>query len=142
MQSNIEFIKKKLQFSNGHYYLNNVYLSWDDVLDLVLSFGKQTDLILHQTLLSSVPDFFKERLAEPFSPGLDYGYKENDEQSIHLKIMQNGYYHIHWESRDPNHDPIGHLIYDAPHWLVRICIGMLSALAVSYVAHKYKNSEY
>ena len=136
MQSNIEFIKKNLQFSNGHYYLNNIYLSWDDVLDLVLSLDKQIDLILYQTLLPPVPDFFKERFAEPFSPGLDYGYKENDEQSIHLKIMQNGDYHIHWESRDPNVDPIGHLIHDASHWIVIIGIIILGGLIAAQTARK------
>ena len=136
MLSHLESIKRNLRFSDGNYYLDNVYLPWDDVLDLVLSLDKQIDLIVHQTLLPLVPDFFKRRLAEPFSSGIDYGYQENDEQAIHLKVMQNNYYHIHWESRDPNVDPIGHLIHDASHWLIGIGVAIFAGLAIYHTNRK------
>ena len=129
-------IERNLQYINGKYYLDNIYCSWVEIVNLVLILDKQIDLVLHQTLLSPMPNHFKRRLAEPFSLGIDYGYQENNKQCIHLKVMQNGDYHIHWESRDPNDDPIGHLIHDASHWLVIISIVILGGLIAAQTARK------
>ena len=129
-------IERNLQYVRGKYYLDNVHYTWDEILELILSLDKQTDLIIDRTLLPSIPNLFKRRLAEPFSSGIDYGYQENDEQAIHLKVMQNNYYHIHWESRDPNVDPIGHLIHDASHWLIGIGVAIFAGLAIYHTNRK------
>ena len=107
-----------LQHDDERYYLESGYYSWDEILDLILTFEKHVDLQISQWQLPEIPDYFEERMADDDGQDKDYGYEEEDERSIHLKVYDNNFYRIHWDAKDPKRNPLGHLIYDAPHWLV------------------------
>jgi len=39
-------------------------------------------------------------------------------------------YHIHWDKRDPNQDPIGHIVADPFYWWVAIVTALATILAL------------
>jgi len=51
------------------------------------------------------------------APGVHYRLPLPDGSSVHVRLYK-GYYYVHWDIRDPSVDPIGHLLHDAPHYLV------------------------
>lgn len=108
----------QLQQDEERYYLGSGHYSWDEILDLVLTFEKHVDIQINQLQLSEIPNYFEERLGDDDGQDEDYGYEEQDGRSIHLKVYGNDFYRIHWDAKDPNRNPIGHLIHDAPHWLI------------------------
>ena len=83
----------------------------------------------------------KWRVQHPSSAGFYYSIGEergqkadyrkclDDGRCLHVKEFQN-YYLVHWDHVDPFNNPIGHLIVDAPHWLlfVILAIGVFSLL--------------
>lgn len=119
-----------LQYAEKRYYLESGYYSWDEILDLVLTIEKHIDLQINQWRLPEIPDYFEERIADGDGQDEDYGYEEEDGRSIHLKVYGNDFYRIHWDAKDPNRNPIGHLIHDAPHWLVAAAVAILGGYAL------------
>lgn len=122
-----------LQQDEERYYLKSGYYSWDEILDLILTFEKHVDLQINQWQLPEIPDYFEERQGDDDRQDEDYGYEEKDGRSIHLKVYGNDFYRIHWDAKDPKRNPIGHLIHDAPHWLVAAGIAILGG----YALYKY-----
>lgn len=124
-----------LQHDDERYYLESGRYSWDEILDLVLTFEKHVDLQIWQRQLPPIPDYFEERDGDFDEQDADYGYEEEDGRSIHLKVYGNEFYRIHWDTKDPNKNPVGHLLYDAPHWLVALGAAVLGGYAL------YKSSK-
>jgi len=124
-----------LQHDEARYYLESGYYYWDEILDLILTFEKHADLQINQLQLPEIPDYFEERLGDDDGQDEDYGYEEKDGRSIHLKVYGNDFFRIHWDVKDPKRNPIGHLIHDAPHWLVAAGLAILGGYAL------YKNSK-
>jgi len=51
------------------------------------------------------------------APGVHYRLLLPDGSGVHVRLYK-GYYYVHWDIRDPSVDPIGHLLHDAPHYLI------------------------
>lgn len=97
--------------------------SWDEVITIILTQPKHKDILVNDWEVPDLPPEFEERLGDEDGQVADYGLALDDGTGIHVK-KYNGYYKIHWDKKDPNDDPLGHLVYDAPHWLA---IGALAA---------------
>ena len=129
-----------LQHDKERYYLKSGSHSWDEILDLVLTLEKHVDLQINQLQLPSIPDYFEERMGDDDGQDVNYGYEEEDERSIHLKVYDDDeVYRIHWDAKDPNSNPIGHLIHDAPHWAA--IIGGAALLGGYALYKKYKSNQ-
>ena len=99
------------------------YRNWDEVISEVLTLEKHKDLQVEFSQVSSLPPEFEARLGDEDGQIADYGLALEDGTGIHVKVYDD-YYKIHWDRKDPNDDPLGHLIYDAPHWIVIGAIGI------------------
>ena len=117
-----------LQHDNKRYYLENGRYSWDEILDLVLTFEKHVDLQINQWQLPSMLDYFETRMGDDDGQDEDYGYEEEDGRSIHLKVYGDDFFRIHWDAKAPNSNPLGHLVYDSPKWLVAAGAAVLGYL--------------
>jgi len=60
---------------------------------------------------------FNRSIGEPQGQIADYRMGLKDGKSIHVREYDASY-RIHWDARDPDTDPLGHLLVDAPHWLI------------------------
>jgi len=91
--------------------------SWDEIITSVQQLPKHTDLKIEKNKVAKLPLEFRPRLGEVDGQIADYGVELFDGKGIHVKEYDD-HYKVHWDSKDPNKDPLGHLIFDAPHWLV------------------------
>lgn len=99
------------------YTLNYGYYKWEDVFSTVLRLSKHVDLKVESWQVPVIPEYFEERIGDNDGQVSDFGVKIDDGRSIHVKVYES-YYKIHWDQKDPNTNPLGHLVYDAPHWLL------------------------
>ena len=67
---------------------------------------------------------FYPSLGDPYGQIADYRVPLTDRRSIHSREYKSNY-GFHWDRRDPSLDPLGHLIEDAPHWLIILGIGVV-----------------
>jgi len=72
------------------------------------------------------------------APGVHYRLLLPDGSSVHVRLYK-GYYYVHWDIRDPSVDPIGHLLHDAPHYLVIPALLGISA-AISKAREVYSRN--
>lgn len=93
------------------------HYSWEQIINEVLTYPKHTDITIEKWRVSPLPNDFKPRPADDDGQIADYGLALEDETGIHVKEYDD-YYKIHWDKKDPNVNPIGHLVYDSPKWLV------------------------
>lgn len=121
--------------SNPNYYqLNHGYYTWENVIDIVLTHPAHTEIIVEFWMVPPLPNYFTSRPADASGQIDDYGVGLEDGKGIHVKQFENCWT-IHWDKKDPNQDPLGHLYHDAPHWLAILGIGILVA-GVGYFASK------
>src|SRR5207249_4968085 len=106
------------------YYLKSGYYSWDNVIQTILTLKKHEDLIVKFNQVPRMPDYFKEREGDNDGQLADYGVGLTDGRAIHVKTYD-GFYKMHWDEIDPENDPIGHLVHDAPHWLVAGALALI-----------------
>jgi len=110
--------------------------TWNGVISEVLVLSKHQDLTIIKSKLPVLPQEFHTRLADEDGQNADFGLALEDGTGIHVKEYDD-YYKIHWDQKDPNVDPLGHLIYDSPGWIVA---GAVGALAVDelFLKGKYR----
>lgn len=97
--------------------------TWNEVILDVLNLKKHEDLTIDFSDVQDLPPEFSPRLADNDGQIADYGFALSDGRGIHVKVYD-GYYKIHWDQKDPTEDPLGHLIYDSPKWLVIGALGL------------------
>lgn len=115
------------------YELRRGYYTWNQVIQYVLSLPKHTDVIVETWTVPDIPNDFTERMADNDDQLADYGLALEDDTGIHIKVYD-GHYKVHWDEKDPKVDPIGHLVKDAPHWLVIglvVLVGMVGIAAIA-----------
>lgn len=66
---------------------------------------------------------FYPSVGDPCGQIRDYRVALTDGRGIHSREY-NLAYGLHWDNRDPSLDPLGHLIEDAPHWLIILGLGI------------------
>ncbi|MEW6044034.1 MAG: hypothetical protein AB1608_07195 [Thermoproteota archaeon] len=125
---------RNLSFDGKRYHLSNGYYNWQETIELVLTFEKHVDLQIWQSMLPPMPDYFVSRLGDADGQIANYGVALDDGKGIHLKVYKEGFYRIHWDKKDPNRDPFGHLMYDAPLYFVAIIFGV--AAGVGYGVYR------
>ncbi len=103
--------------------------TWEQVINEVLLLSKHTDIIVEKWRVPPIPTDFKERLADNDGQITDYGFALEDDTGIHIKEYED-YYKVHWDKKDPSVDPLGHLVYDSPKWLV------VGAVALDWLVFK------
>ena len=108
--------------------------TWEQVINEVLTQPKHSDITVEKWRLPSLPNDFKPRMADDDGQIADYGLALEDETGIHVKEYDD-YYKIHWDTKDPSVNPLGHLVYDSPKWLVA------GAVALDLVVFKGKYSK-
>ena len=96
--------------------------TWEQVISAVLTLPKHTDIEVKFSEVPELPTEFKLRSGDNDGQITDYGLALEDGTGIHIKVYED-YYKIHWDEKDPTEDPLGHLVYDAPHWIPIIAVG-------------------
>jgi hypothetical protein len=112
------------------YELHRGYYTWNQVIQSVLSLPKHTDVMVEAWMVPKIPNDFTKRMADNDKQLADYGLALKDGTGIHVKVYD-GYYKVHWDEIDPKVDPIGHLIKDAPHWLVIVFVVLVGVAALA-----------
>ena len=103
--------------------------SWEQVINEVLAQPKHTDIVVEKYRVPPVPSDFKSRPADDDVQIADYGLALEDDTGIHIKEYDDCY-KVHWDTKDPSVDPLGHLFYDSPKWLV------VGAVALDWIVLK------
>ncbi len=96
--------------------------TWEQVISAVLTLTKHTDIEVKFSEVPELPAEFKPRSGDNDGQITDYGLALEDGTGIHVKVYED-YYKIHWDEKDPTKDPLGHIVYDAPHWIPIIAVG-------------------
>lgn len=117
-----------VEFDGKRCYVNCGLVSWNEIVQLVLEHEQHLDFQIPQNRLPPIPDYFETRLADDDGQIEDYGYALEDDIGIHLKVYAEGFYRIHWDAKDPNKNPLGHLLYDAPIYFALITLGIVAAV--------------
>jgi hypothetical protein len=126
--------------SNPAYRLADGNYSWDEVNNTVLSYPRHTDLIVATWMVPQLPVDFKQRFGFLFNGRLaHYSKSLPDGKGIHIKVYKD-HYEVHWDEKDPNKDPLGHLYYDAPEYLAAIAIGAGIGIG-AYAYHRHTKNQ-
>ena len=64
----------------------------------------------------------------------DYRVALADGRGIHSREYK-FIYGFHWDNKDSSLDPLGHLIEDAPHWLIILVLGGITVGALCWAAY-------
>jgi len=107
-------------------FLNWGEKSWEEVIEKVLTQPKHKDLLVKKSKLPDLPPEFQFRYGDGDGQIANYGLALEDGTGIHVKEYDD-FYKIHWDQKDPNVDPLGHLIHDSPQWIVIGAVGALVA---------------
>jgi len=101
--------------------------SWKVVIPSVLANPPHQDLKVDKSIVvHPLKEGFVRRVGELQGQLADYGKRLSDGKGIHIREYSD-YFLIHWDKVDPS-DPVGHLIQDAPHWIIISAIVLGTAL--------------
>ena len=93
-------------------------MTWQFVQMKVLQKNCHEDIIIQKIqLIHPKKAGFYESIGDPQGQIADYRKPLNDGKSIHTREY-NDHYRIHWDYFDPVRNIVGHMIFDAPQWLI------------------------
>jgi len=98
--------------------------SWDIVESLldVMGYHKKIRIEASEIEIPGPENGFVERVGEPEFQLKDLRKTINGKECIHIQVFE-GYYAVHRDKVDPDIDPAGHLIQDAPEIPIALVIG-------------------
>lgn len=116
---------------------NRRHMEWKSVVGKASCLPSHSDIIVSKRIITH-PKYagFVESVGEPQGQKADYRLTLKDGRSIHAREFQD-HYKVHWDKIDPSVDPFGHMLEDAPHWLVIIGLLFLAGLG-AYTASRSK----
>lgn len=107
--------------------------SWEQVTTHVLSLPCHSDVNVDCSILPHPANAgFLESIGEPRGQIADYRKSTVDLKSIHVRVF-GSFYAVHWDKKDPHVDPIGHLVEDAPLWVL---IAAICTVAIVYCLYR------
>lgn len=86
--------------------------AWNAVISHVLTLPKHQEYIVQKSDYPQLPYVAELRIGFPTNIQ-HYNIPVGDGRAVHIKEHAD-HYSVHWDAADPNRDPIGHLIKDAP----------------------------
>lgn len=109
-------------------------MDWSTLITQVVRSPAHRDITVSKDLISH-PKYsdFVNSIGEPQSQISDYRKRISGGRSIHVRKYDH-HFKIHWDNKDPESDPLGHLLEDATHWLVIAGIAVLGIGALIYFA--------
>ena len=114
---------------------------WKKIIRIVLKLDPHKSLLVSKREVKHPLECgFVRSLGEPRGQLADYRLVLEDGRSIHVREYY-GYYEVHWDKRDPTVDPIGHLVEDAPHWLVLSTIIFIGSMITLWIVWNGKREE-
>ncbi|UPW01724.1 hypothetical protein M0R88_06380 [Halorussus gelatinilyticus] len=91
---------------------------WDAVVARVLRERHHVDLhVAKDALPSPASAGFVLHTGDPRGQRADYRRPLPDGKGVHVKEFAD-HYAVHWDKVDPTEDFLGHVLADAPHWLL------------------------
>jgi len=109
----------------------HMHTSWRNIIKRVLSLPPHVEFrIPKRTVPSPEAVGFKETgLGDLKGARKQYRLRLPDGRSLHLRDYDQ-YYTIHWDEIDPELDPLGHLVKDAPDWLILLALLLIAGIGI------------
>ncbi|HJU14237.1 MAG TPA: hypothetical protein VJ792_07265 [Candidatus Nitrosotalea sp.] len=126
--------------SNPTYRMIDGYYTWEQMIGTSLRYPAHTDIIVEKHMVPILPEYFTKRIGDIDGQKADYGASLDDGRGIHVKEYDR-HYKIHWDKKDPQRDPVGHLYHDAPHWLAAILVGAAAGIGYGVYRHYKKKNK-
>jgi hypothetical protein len=103
-------------------------MSWFVYENVVLQKPPHEDLRIEKMYVEHPSaEGYTESIGDPLGQKNDFRKGFEDGRGVHVREYED-HYLIHWDKIDPNQNPFGHIITDAPHWIV---IGLLGIFLLS-----------
>ena len=107
-------------------------MDWVRVARHILRLPAHVDVTLPKhTIAHPKHAGFTEGIGEPQGQIGDYRRKFSGDRSLHVREFDD-HFKVHWDKKDPDSDPLGHLVEDAPYWLF---LGSLVALVIGGIIY-------
>ncbi len=105
-------------------------MTWEYVQMKVLQKNCHEDIKVQKfRLIHPKQAGFYESFGDPQGQRTDYRKPLKDNRCIHAREFED-YYCIHWDYFDPVQNLIGHMVFDAPHWLILLSLAGIGFYAL------------
>ncbi len=113
--------------------------SWDNPIASILRMPFHKDMRVEKSAVCHpIADGFVKSIGDFQGQIADYRKRLEDGRSIHVREYPSCFL-IHWDKVDPS-DPIGHLVEDAPHWILIGILGLAVFAGIGLCLRESKES--
>jgi len=107
----------------------NAMNNWNSITSSVLRLPLHRDLKVQKSVVCHpTKDGFVKSIGDFQGQIADYRKRLSDGRSIHVREYST-FFSIHWDKVDPS-DLMGHLIEDAPHWILIGIFGFIALVGI------------